>query len=93
MSIDIVTRAGWIAVLACYRENERMRFLRTICWMCAFLGMLHVSIPARSQGGDTGAQTPSSVPAQPPASAASPVPDQPALKPAELDALVAPIAL
>ena len=70
-----------------------MRFLRTICWMCAFLGMLHVSIPARSQGGDTSTQTPSSVPAQPPTSAASPVPDQPALKPAELDALVAPIAL
>jgi Protein of unknown function (DUF3300) len=70
-----------------------MRFLKTICWICAFLGMLHVSIPARSQGGDTSTQTPSSVPAQPPTSAASPVPDQPALKPAELDALVAPIAL
>ena len=70
-----------------------MRFLRTICWMCAFLGMLHVSIPAQSQGGDTSTQTPSSAPAQPPTSAASPVPDQPALKPAELDALVAPIAL
>ena len=70
-----------------------MRFLRTICWMCAFLGMLHVSIPARSQSPDTNTQTPGSAPAQPPASAASPVPDQPALKPAELDALVAPIAL
>ena len=70
-----------------------MRFLRTICWICAFLGMLHVSIPARSQGGDTSTQTPSSAPGQPPTSAASPVPDQPALKPAELDALVAPIAL
>ena len=70
-----------------------MRFLRTICWMCAFLGMLHVSIPARSQSPDTNTQTPSSVPAQPPASAASPVADQPALKPAELDGLVAPIAL
>ena len=70
-----------------------MRLLRTICWMCAFLGVLHVSIPARSQGGDTNTQTPSSVPAQPPASAASPLPDQPTLKPAELDALVAPVAL
>ena len=70
-----------------------MRFLKTICWMCAFLGMLHVSIPARSQSADTNTQTPGSAPAQPPTSAASPVPDQPALKPAELDALVAPIAL
>ena len=69
-----------------------MRFLRTICWMGAFLGMLHVSIPARSQSAGT-TQTPSSAPAQPPTSAASPIPDQPALKPAELDALVAPIAL
>ena len=70
-----------------------MRLLRTICWMCAFLGMLHVSIPARSQGGDTGSQTPSSVPAQPPSTAPPAAPVQPALKPAELDALVAPIAL
>ena len=70
-----------------------MRFLRTICWMCAFLGMLHVSIPARSQTGDTNTQTPSGVPGQPPSSAASPVPDQAVLKPAELDGLVAPIAL
>ena len=70
-----------------------MRFLRTICWMCAFLGMLHVSIPARSQTSDTNTQTPGSAPAQPPASTPSPAPDQPALKPAELDALVAPIAL
>src|SRR6476646_5941099 len=70
-----------------------MRFLRTICWVCAFLGMLHVSIPARSQGGNTSTQAPSNAPAQPPASAAAPVPDQPVLKPAELDGLVAPIAL
>jgi hypothetical protein len=78
-----------------------MRLLRTICWMCAFLGMLHVSIPARSQGGDTNSQAPSSAPAQAPSGApaqppsGSPLPasDQPALKPAELDGLVAPIAL
>jgi Protein of unknown function (DUF3300) len=73
-----------------------VRPFRTICWMCAFLVTLTVSIPARSQGGDTNSQTPSSAPAQPPASAASPLPDQPAqpaLKPAELDGLVAPIAL
>ena len=70
-----------------------MRFLRTICWMCAFLGMLHVSIPARSQTTDTNTQTPSGAPAQPPSSAASPAPDQAVLKPAELDGLVAPIAL
>jgi hypothetical protein len=50
-----------------------MRRLRTVCWMGAFLGMLHVSIRARSQGGETNTQTPSSVPAQPPASAAPPV--------------------
>ena len=70
-----------------------MRLLRTICWMCALLGMLHVSIPARSQGADTNTQAPGTAPAQPPSSAPSPAPDQPALKPAELDALVAPIAL
>lgn len=70
-----------------------MRFLKTICWMCAFLGVLHISIPARSQSSDTNSQAPGSVPAQPPTSAASQVPGPPALKPAELDALVAPIAL
>ena len=70
-----------------------MRFLRTVCWICAFLGMLHVSIPARSQGPDTNTQAPGSPPAQPPAAAAAPVSDQSALKPAELDALVAPVAL
>ena len=93
MSIDIIILVGWIALLASNREHERMRFFRTLCWMCTFLGMLHVSTPARSQGGDTNSQTPSRVPAQPPSNTASPVPDQPALKPAELDALVAPIAL
>ena len=70
-----------------------MRFLRTICWMCAFLGMLHVSIPARSQSSDTNSPPPSGAPAQPPSGAPLPTSDQPALKPAELDALVAPIAL
>ena len=70
-----------------------MRFLRTVCWICAFLGMLHVSIPARSQGPDTNTQAPGSPPVQPPAAAAAPVSDQSALKPAELDALVAPVAL
>ena len=70
-----------------------MRPLRTICWICAFLGMLQLSIPARSQTSDTNTQTPGSAPAQSPESAPSPAPEQPALKPAELDALVAPIAL
>src|SRR6516162_7982574 len=60
-----------------------MRLFRVICWMCAFLGMLHVSIPARGQSNDPGAQPP-------PTSAPS---EQQLLKPAELDALVAPIAL
>src|SRR6478752_10064590 len=70
-----------------------MRFLRTTCWICAFIGMLHVSIPARSQGPDTNTQTPGSVPGQPPRGPAAPVPDQPTMKPAELDGLLAPIAL
>jgi hypothetical protein len=70
-----------------------MRSLKTIWSVCALLGMLHVSIPARSQGPDTNTQTPGSAPAQPPTAAASPVVDQPLLKPAELEALVAPIAL
>jgi hypothetical protein len=55
--------------------------------------MLHVSIPARSQTNDTNTQTPGSTPAQPPGGTAAPTQEQPALKPAELDALVAPIAL
>jgi len=58
-----------------------MRFLKTICWMCAFFGMLQISIPARSQNTDANSQTPSGVPNQPPSSAASPAPDQAALKP------------
>ena len=70
-----------------------MRFLRTTCCICAFIGMLHVSIPARSQNPDTSTQTPGSVPGQPPSGPAAPVPDQPTMKPAELDGLVAPIAL
>jgi hypothetical protein len=67
--------------------------LRTICWTCAFLVMLHISIPAQSQSPDTNTQTPGSAPTKPSNTAPRPVPDQPALKPAELDALVAPIAL
>ena len=70
-----------------------MRLLRAICSICVFLVMLHISIPAQSQSPDTNTQTPSSAPAQPPVAAPSAVPDQPALKPPELDALVAPIAL
>ena len=71
-----------------------MRLFRTIFWMCAFIGMLHASIPARSQSGETNSQAPSSsAPAQPPGGPSSPASVEPALKPAELDALVAPIAL
>ena len=84
-----------------------MRLFRVICWMCAFLGMLHVSIPARSQSNDPGAQPPPTSGTQPPPSAGTqPPPDagaqpppsaapseQQLLKPAELDGLVAPIAL
>ena len=68
-----------------------MRLFRVICWMCAFLGMLHVSIPARGQSNDPGAQPPPTSGAQPPLNAAPS--EQQLLKPAELDALVAPIAL
>ena len=60
-----------------------MRLFRAICWICAVLGMLHVTVPARGQSSEPNAQ--------PPAGAASSEP-QP-LKPAELDGLVAPIAL
>jgi hypothetical protein len=45
--------------------------------------MLHVAVPARGQSGDTGAQPPAGT---------GPVEAQ-RLKPAELDALVTPIAL
>src|SRR5215475_11801652 len=62
-----------------------MRILRTICWLVAVLGLLHTSLPSLAQTNDQTTQTPTSTP--------SPVPEQPALKPAELDALVAPIAL
>src|SRR5215475_12002651 len=62
-----------------------MRILRTICWLVAVLGLLHTSLPSLAQTNDEAPQTPSSAP--------SPVPEQQALKPAELDALVAPIAL
>ena len=60
-----------------------MRLFRAICWICAVLGMLHVIVPARGQSSEPNAQ--------PPAGALSSEP-QP-LKPAELDGLVAPIAL
>jgi hypothetical protein len=68
-----------------------MRRFKAICWTCAFLGMLHVTGPTQSQSNDPGAQPPAGVGAQPP-SAAAPS-EQQLLKPAELDALVAPIAL
>ena len=62
-----------------------MRIVGTICLICALLGLLCTSLPLRAQTNDQTAQTPSTTP--------SPVPVQSALKPAELDALVAPIAL
>lgn len=62
-----------------------MRIIRTICWICALVGLLHTTTPLQAQTNDKTSQVPSSAP--PPAS------EQPALKPAELDALVAPIAL
>jgi Protein of unknown function (DUF3300) len=60
-----------------------MLLFRAICWMCTVLGMLHIVVPARGQSSEPNAR--------PPAGAAPSEP-QP-LKPAELDALVAPIAL
>jgi hypothetical protein len=61
------------------QESRDMRLLRTICWMCAFLVMLHVSVPAQSQSPDTNPQTPGSAPTQPSNTAPPPpVPDQPA---------------
>ncbi|MBR0735169.1 DUF3300 domain-containing protein [Bradyrhizobium japonicum] len=62
-----------------------MRGVRRICWICAFIGLLFTSVPSQAQTSDQAPQAPSTTP--------SPVPEQPALKPAELDALVAPIAL
>jgi len=62
-----------------------MRIVRTMCWIGALLGMLCANLPSQAQTGDQTSQTPSSAP--------SPVPESPTLKPAELDALVAPIAL
>ena len=62
-----------------------MRIISTMCWIGALLGLLCAGLPSQAQTGDQTPQTPSSAP--------SPVPEPPALKPAELDALVAPIAL
>ncbi|MBR0916503.1 DUF3300 domain-containing protein [Bradyrhizobium japonicum] len=62
-----------------------MRRVRTTCWICAFIGLLLTSVPSQAQTSDQAPQAPST--------ASSPVTVQPALKPAELDALVAPIAL
>src|SRR6201993_693660 len=66
-------------------RTRNMRVVRTICWICAFIGLLGASVPSQAQTNDKAPQAPSSAP--------SPVPEPPALKPAELDALVAPIAL
>src|SRR4051794_7716719 len=74
--------------LTCGRATWRksnMRILRTMCWIGALLGLLCTSLPSQAQTNDQTPQTPSSAP--------SPAPAQPALKPAELDALVAPVAL
>jgi hypothetical protein len=70
-----------------------MRLHKIACWSTALFIALHVSTPSRSQGSDTSPPPAGSEPAQVPTAAAAPVPDQPPLKPAELDGLVAPIAL
>src|SRR3954469_5482280 len=70
-----------------------MRLHKIACWSTALFIALHVSTPSRSQGSDTSTPPAGSEPAQVPTAAAAPVPDQPPLKPAELDGLVAPIAL
>src|SRR3954469_5768687 len=70
-----------------------MRLHKIACWSSALFIALHVSTPSRSQGSDTSPPPAGREPAQVPTAAAAPVPDQPPLKPAELDGLVAPIAL
>jgi Protein of unknown function (DUF3300) len=82
-----------------------MRLVKVMCWMSAFVILLHLNLPARSQTNDsnapaTNAQTPNPSATSPPAtnaptagSPSSPAPEQTLLKPGELDALVAPIAL
>src|SRR3954462_11041009 len=72
---------------------REMRLHKIACWSTALFIALHVSTPSRSQGTDTSTPPAGSEPAQVPTAAAAPVPDQPPLKPAELDGLVAPIAL
>ena len=62
-----------------------MWFFLVFCWICAILGLLCANTSLQAQTND---QTP---PAS--SNAPSPAPEQPALKPAELEALVAPIAL
>jgi Protein of unknown function (DUF3300) len=80
--------------LHCGRNDQpggaKMRSFQTICFL-AVLSALQIGQPALSQSNDQNAPPPPSA-APPPATAA---PSEPAatLKPAELDALVAPIAL
>src|ERR1700760_1000720 len=87
-----------------------MRLVKVICGMSAFLIMLHLDLPAKSQTNDSNAPAtntqapnpptpnpqapnPAATTAPAPGSTPAPVPEQTLLKPAELDALVAPIAL
>src|SRR5215471_18762724 len=71
--------------IACLLEDGHMRMLRAVCWIGVLLGLLWTGMPSRAQTNDQSPQTPSTAP--------SPVPEQGTLKPAELDALVASIAL
>jgi hypothetical protein len=59
--------------------------MRIISAICVLLGLLCANTPSLAQTSDQTPPVPSSAP--------SPSPEQPALKPAELEALVAPIAL
>ena len=71
--------------LVCSEGGQRMQFVRKMVVMGAILASLGIGLPALVQTADQTPQATSSSPA--------PVPDQGTLQPAELEGLVAPIAL
>jgi hypothetical protein len=77
-------------------KGSNMRRFKAICCTCTVLGMVHISVPAQSQSNDPGAQPPAAGTQPSPGAQSSPnaaTSEQHLLKPAELDGLVAPIAL
>src|SRR4029453_6020570 len=69
-----------------------MRAMKAICFL-TIAGALHFSYPALGQANDPNAPPPAAAPPAPAAAAAPTTPAAELLKPAELDGLVAPIAL